>query len=269
MKSFNRNRIATGSAFVMCLVLLLSGCKQPAERTADEWIQLFNRKDLSGWTPKFSGYEAGVNFNNTFRVEDSVLKVSYSEYDSFRGEFGHLFYNDEFSSYRLRIEYRFVDEQVPGGPQWAIMNSGVMVHSQSAESMELHQDFPVSLEAQFLSGTPEWKRSTGNLCTPGTHVYLADTLTTQHCIDAPSKTYMLGEWVTVEVIAYRDSILHHVVEGDTVLTYTKPIIGGGYVPDSYSIPEGTPVTGGYLALQSESHPIEFRKVELMVLGRKK
>ena len=250
------------------LVLSLS-CQQKEKKPTDEWIHLFNGKDLTGWTPKISGYKAGNNFKNTFRVEDGLLKVSYSEYDSFRGEYGHLFYKDEFTSYRLHIEYRFVDGRKPGGEDWANMNSGVMVHAQSAASMGIDQDFPVSLEAQFLSGTPEWKRSTCNLCTPGTNVYLADTLTVTHCINAPTKTYMVGEWVSIEVIAFGDSIFHHVVEGDTVLTYTKPTIGGGYVPENYPFSEGAPVKSGYLALQSESHPIEFRKVELLDLSNRK
>ncbi|MBX2945601.1 MAG: DUF1080 domain-containing protein [Cyclobacteriaceae bacterium] len=248
---------------IVLVFTIVSGCTKKTE-TEDTWMQLFNGKDLAGWIPKISGYETDVNFNNTFRVEDGILKVSYSEYDSFRREFGHLFYKDEFSHYRLRIEYRFTGEQVPGGPRWAIMNSGVMVHGQRPETMGIDQDFPVSLEAQFLAGTPEWKRSTGNLCTPGTHVYLADTLTKQHCINSTSKTYMLNEWVTAEVIAYGDSLLHHVINGDTVITYTRPVIGD----DSYKTAnDGAPLKRGTISLQSESHPVEFRKVELMVLRK--
>lgn len=253
-------------SLIVLLLITLGACTSKKETSAEEtWIQLFNGKDLEGWTPKISGYEAGVNFNNTFQVQDGILKVSYSEYDSFRGEFGHLFYKDEFSHYRLRIEYRFTGQQVPGGPQWAIMNSGVMVHGQRVETMGVDQDFPVSLEAQFLAGTPEWKRSTGNLCTPGTHVYLADTLTKQHCINSSSKTYMLNEWVTAEVIAYGDSLLHHVINGDTVITYTRPVIGDD---GNKTANDGPPLKGGTISLQSESHPVEFRKVELMVLGKK-
>lgn len=251
-------------------VLLVSGvaCQQKQE-PVEEWIQLFNGKDLEGWTPKISGYEVGNNFKNTFRVEDGVLRVSYAEYDSFRGEYGHLFYKDQFSHYRLRIEYRFTEGRPPGGEDWANMNSGVMVHAQRAETMELNQDFPVCLEAQFLAGAADWQRSTGNLCTPGTHVNLADTLTETHCVNSISKTYVLGEWVTAEVIAYGDSIIHHVINGDTVITYTKPVIGGGHLPEKFSIPEGTPLTGGFLALQSESAPVEFRKVELLNLWKQK
>ncbi len=266
LNHFTYRNFSTTTLYIGMFILMFS-CKPQSETATESWISLFNGKDLEGWTPKFSGYEAGVNFNNTFRVEDGLLKVSYSEYDTFRGEFGHLYYKNEFSHYRLRIEYRFVGSQVTGGPEWAIMNSGVMVHGQRPETIGLDQDFPVSLEAQFLSGTPEWARSTGNLCTPGMHVSIADTLATQHCITVNTKTFLVNEWVTMEVIAYGDSLLHHVVNSDTVLTYTKPIIGGGFIPDKYPLAEGSPVNGGTISLQSESHPVEFRKVELLVLKK--
>lgn len=233
-----------------------------------EYIKLFNGKDLTGWTPKIAGYKAGENYKNTFRVEDGLLKVSYSEYDSFRGEFGHLFYKDLFSDYRLRIEYRFSKDRTKGSPGWAFANSGVMFHSQSAESMAVDQNFPVSLEAQFLGSEEGNMRPTMNICTPGMHINLADTLTTEHCINSTSKSIMLGDWVTVELIVFGDSIIHHLVEGDTVLTYTKPVIGGDYLPKSDSASTGRPVKDGYISLQSEGHALDFRKVEYMPLRRK-
>jgi hypothetical protein len=242
-------------------------CATSQKEKATEYIALFNGKNLEGWTPKISGFKAGENYKNTFRVEDGLLKVSYTEYDSFRAEFGHLFYKEKFSDYRLRIEYRFAESNLSGAPEWAFCNSGVMFHSQSAESMGIDQDFPVSLEAQFLGSKDERIRTTMNLCTPGTHVYMSDTLTTEHCINSTSKPNMLGDWVTVELIVFSDSIIHHLVNGDTVITYTKPTIGGGYLPENYSLPEGTPLTEGYLALQAESHPLDFRKVEVMQLKR--
>lgn len=254
--------------WIVPIIILGVNCKSPENVNEDKWVQLFNGKDLEGWTPKIAGHKAGENFRNTFRVEDGILKVSYAEYDSFRGEFGHLFFKEPFSHYRLRVEYRFTGDQVPGGPEWAIMNSGVMMHAQAPETMELTQSFPVCLEAQFLAGAPDWVRPTGNLCTPSTHVYLADTLTTTHCIVSTSKTYYRDQWVSAEIIAYGDSLVHHVIEGDTVFTYTHPVVGGER-PASYAVPEGTPVTGGYLALQAESHPVEFRKVELMDLSEKR
>ena len=252
--------------FLLSITMLFTAC-QSNDKPVDEeqWQQLFNGKDLTGWTPKIAGYEAGDNYGNTFRVEDGILKVSYSEYDTFGTRFGHLFYEKPFSNYRLRIEYRFIgEENMLGVGDWAFKNSGVMFHSQSAKSMSVEQEFPVSLEAQFLGGSTDLTdRATGNLCTPGLHVTMDDTLTTKHCVESHAPTFQGEEWITFEVIAKGDEIMHHVVNGDTVITYSKPTVGGRFLPENYKLAEGTPVKGGYIALQSESHPIEFRKVEIM------
>lgn len=250
---------------VLAAFLLLCARSQASQAPSD-WIQLFNGKDLSGWAIKIAGYELHDNYRNTFRVEDGLLKVSYDEYESFDGEFGHLFYREKFSHYILRVEYRFVGEQVPSGPDWAFRNSGAMLHSQSAESMGLDQDFPISIEAQFLGGRGEGERTTANLCTPGTHVEMNGELVTEHCINSSSKTYHGDQWVTVEMEVRGGELIRHVIDGETVIEYAKPVIGGEFLTDDFPLSEGTPVTEGYVALQAESHPIHFRKVELLDLS---
>jgi AAA+ superfamily predicted ATPase len=127
-----------------------------------EWIDLFNGKNLDNWVIKFTGYPLGENFNNTFRVEDGLLTVSYDEWDQWDGQFGHIFYDRSFSHYILRVEYRIVGEQVEGGPGWAFRNNGLMLHSQDPETMTLDQEFPVSLETQLLGGNGTDERSTLN-----------------------------------------------------------------------------------------------------------
>ncbi len=259
----------TNLLFLLALLLTVQACTTPAEEEPkEEWISLFNGVDLNDWNIKFSGYELNNNYKNTFLVEDSLLKVSYAQYDTFAGEFGHIFYNKPFSHYILRVEYRFVGDQVSGGPAWAYRNNGAMLHCQSAASMKLDQDFPVSIEAQFLGGNGTDERSTGNLCTPSTHVEIDGKLVTDHCINSTSKTYHGDQWVTMDMIVLGDSLIQHVVNGDTVLTYSHPVIGGGGADDDYPVAEGTPVTEGYIALQAETAPIEFRKVELLDLSKK-
>lgn len=242
------------------IALLLSSCNTGKP----EWIQLFNGKDFTGWDIKITGSPLNVNYKNTFRVEDGVLKVSYDEYENFNNEFGHIFYKKPFTSYKLRIEYRFTGDQVTGGPSWAFRNSGVMLHSQSAASMNLNQDFPVSIEAQFLGGDGISERTTGNVCTPGTHIVIGGQLITQHCTNSVSKTYHGDVWVHAEFVVYGDSIIHHIIEGDTVMTYTKPRTGGD-MPEGFPLAEGTLLSSGFICLQAESHPVEFRKVELLDL----
>jgi hypothetical protein len=251
------------------LVLLCSGSAGVAgERGSqqEEWIPLFNGKDLDGWTPKIAGYPLGENFGNTFRVENGVLKVSYDKYETFGERFGHLFYKKPFSHYRLRIEYRFVGDQVPGGPDWAFRNSGAMLHCQAPETMEKHQHFPVSIEAQFLGGRGTGERTTANLCTPGTNVVMDGKLITQHCTSSISKTYHGDQWVTVEAEVHGSGTITHMVEGQIVLTYSQPQLDPADDEGKKLLKgERKLLESGYIALQAESHPIEFRKVEIKKL----
>ncbi len=253
----------------ICMAMLLS-CNTPTPKSepakTEEWIQLFNGKDLDGWTIKMAKHRLNENFNNTFRVENGMMVTRYDQYDTFDGEYGHIFYKTPYSHYKLRVEYRVVGEQVPGGQGWAYKNSGVMFHAQSPESMGLDQEFPVCLEAQFLGGSGQGERPTANLCTPGTHVMMNGELVTQHCTNSTSKTYNGEEWVHFELVVYGDSVIHHLVDGDTVLTYYKPIIGGD-LPEGFPMAEGEPLTSGYIALQAESHPYDFRKIELLDLSK--
>jgi len=258
------------------LLFLIVACNQNPDNkkeiqsekstSSQEWVQLFNGKDLDGWTIKMCKHPMGENYNNTFRVENGMMVTRYDQYESFGGEYGHIFYKNPYSHYKLRVEYRVVGEQVSGGAGWAIKNSGVMFHAQAPETMLLDQEFPVSIEAQFLGGLGDGERSTGNLCTPGTNVVMDNKLITQHCINSSSETIHGEEWVTFELVVYGESIIHHLVNGDTVLTYNKPQVGGGSIPEGYPLPEGTNIPSGYIALQAESHPYDFRKVELLNLS---
>lgn len=250
--------------------LLLFGCNSSDEvantHELEDWKQLFNGKNMEGWTPKLAGYKMGDNFNNTFRVTNGNLQANYSEYDSFRLEYGHLFYQDKFSHYRLRAEYRAVGEQAKGGAGWAIANNGLMLHCQPVETMTLNQEFPLSSEFQLLAGNGKDERPTGNLCTPGSHVTLKGELFEPHCVNSSSKTYHGDQWVTAEAIVYGDSIIYHLIEGDTVLIYSKPVIGGGLNGlDTLKFPEGKRMTEGYISIQAESQDFDFRKIEILDL----
>ncbi len=237
-----------------------------AQDSDPEWRQLFNGKDLSGWTTKIKGYPVGENFGNTFRVEDGIMRVSYDQYDTFDLRYGHIFYNENFSDYILRVEYRFVGEQCAGGQGWALRNSGIMVHGQSPESMDLDQFFPVSIEVQLLGGNGKDERTTANLCTPGTNVVMNDELILRHCTNSGSKTYHGDQWVTVEVEVRGNEVIRHFADGDLVLEYTKPQLDERDDDAKKLIVDGDLMLyGGTISLQSESHPVEFRKVEIKVL----
>jgi hypothetical protein len=233
------------------------------------WISLFNGQDLTGWTPKIRHHALGENYGNTFRVEDGLLKVRYDaeSYPQFEERFGHLFYNKPFSHYRLRVEYRFVGQQCPGGPGWAVRNSGMMLHGEDPKLMTLDQDFPASIECQLLGGDGQNARTTMNLCTPGTNVVKDSKLFLPHCTPSSSQTYHGEQWVTVEVEVHGSGEIQHIVDGKVVLAYSQPQLDerDAHAKMLAEKQGGVLIQGGTISLQSESHPIDFRKVELLVL----
>ena len=259
--------------FIFCF-----SCKEGGEKIdkenkkeknlANEWQILFNGENLDGWIPKVGGFDPGVNGLNTFRVNDGILDINYDEYDTFSTQFGHLFYEEPFSSYHMEVEYRFKGEQTTGGPGWAIRNSGIMFHSQDPMTMLKDQDFPICVEFQFLGGNGTDERSTGNLCTPNSHVTMDGELFTPHCVNSDSKTFHGDQWVTAGLIVYEDSIVHHLIEGDTVMTYTKPIYDATNEPEGSAYIDGQAMKSGYVALQAESHPMDYRSAKIKDLSKK-
>lgn len=250
--------------FLLFLALIISS----AANAQKGWIDLFNGKDLKDWTIKIAKHELGENYANTFRVENGLMTVGYEGYDQFNQQYGHIFYKKAYSAYLLKVQYRFVGEQAKGGEGWALRNSGAMLHSQDPKTMLRDQDFPISVEAQILGGDGKNERHTSNVCTPGTTVHMNEKLMTQHCIESKSKTYSGDQWVTVEFLVLGDSLIEHIIEKQVVLSYTKPQIGGGNVSnfDPKAKQDGKALTEGYIALQSESHPIEFKSVKLFDLA---
>ena len=269
MNYFFLKRITLWCAPLLLIALLIMDACSPAAEDPDKevWISLFDGSDMDNWVPKFAGFDLGVNHNNRFVFKDSLLSVRYAVKDSFKGNFGHLFYKEKFSHYRLRARYRFVGDQMTGGPGWAFRNNGLMLHCQDPESMGLEQDFPISLELQLLGGDGIHPRTNANLCTPGTNVVLGDSLFIPHCINSNSGTYHGDRWVDVEALVLGDSLIQHILEGKVVMEYRKPTIGGGaisgYKESAYR--EGAPLNEGLISIQAESHPIDFKSIELLNL----
>jgi hypothetical protein len=261
-------KLIFNSAALILLLAFFVTCTPPKKVTNEGWIQLFNGKDLNDWNVKITGFPLNENYGNTFRVEDSLLKVRYDQYTDFGNRFGHMFYKTQYSHYKLRAEYRFVGDQCPGGPGWAFRNSGFMIHGQSAESMEVSQDFPVSIEVQLLGGNGTDERTTLNLCTPGTNVVMNDSLWTEHCTNSKSKTYHGDQWVTVELEVCGDSIITHTIDGQSVMQYTKPQLDPRDPNFQKLLPADKNIllSKGTISVQAESHPIDFRKIELLNLG---
>jgi hypothetical protein len=249
----------------------LHGQEKVQEKAQEaQWIALFNGKDLSGWTPKFRHCPLGENYGNTFRVEDGLLRVVYDpkQYPEYNERFGHLFYEQAYSHYRLRAEYRFVGQQCSGGPGWAVRNNGLMLHCEDPKGMGLDQDFPASIEYQLLGGDGNRSRTTANLCTPGTNVFYQDKLFLPHCTSSRSKTYHGDQWVTAEVEVRGGEVIRHIMEGEVVLEYFQPQLDQRDPHSKELIAQqggSLLLTKGFIAIQAESHPTDFRKIELLPL----
>lgn len=264
--------------FFLLVPFLFFACKQSHDTTIEDWQPLFNGKDLSGWDIKIKDHPLNDNYRNTFRVEDSMLRVVYNEYDSFNNQFGHIYTKSPYSYYKLKFQYRFTGDHLADAPDWSDRNSGVMVHSQSAESIELGQSFPVSLEFQFLCGKGGDTVHTGSVCTPGTYITYNGEVYKGHIQQSNSKTYLKDEWVSGIAEVYGDSLIRHIVDGDTVLTYTNPMIGEGFVNVDYNWATGniydsllwinkadTKLGSGHIAFQAESQPVDFKNIYLLNL----
>lgn len=254
--------------FCYCLLTISINIFSQPDANKEDWIPLFNGKDIKDWMVKIHHHQVGENYGNTFRVEDGIIKVRYDQYDKFNEQYGHLYFKTPYSYYHLVIEYRFTGIWRKDAPDYTIRNSGVMLHSQDPRTMPKEQDWPISVEMQFLGGLGDGNpRPTGNMCSPGTDVMYQGKIDPRHCIESTSKTYEGDQWVRAEAIVLGDSIITHIINGDTVLQYLKPQIGGG-VANRYDPKikiDGKLLNSGFIALQSEGQEIDFRLVELLNL----
>jgi len=258
-----------------CLLVLRGGCAADGDNATEAedpdeavWSDIFDGETLDDWTAKLQHHEVGDNYAMTFRAEDGIIKVRYDGYDEFGDRFGHLYYDTPFSHYRLALEYRFVGEFMPDAPEYARLNSGLMFHSQDPGTMPVGQDWPISVEFQFLAeeevGQP---RPTGNMCSPGTAIVYEGQLDERHCIESSAGTYPKDRWVSAELLVLGDSLVRHMIEGEQVMEYTHPQIGGGVVSghDPAQKQDGRRLDAGFIALQAEGQEIDFRNVRLLNL----
>ena len=253
---------------IMWVVALACAAQaQAADKGAEQWHSLFNGRDLSGWTVKIAKHPLGENYADTFRVEDGMIKVAYDRYGKFDEQFGHLYTNQPYSRYVLRLEYRFTGTAVADSPPWAKLNSGVMIHSQSPLSMELDQLWPASMEFQFLAVGASAGRQTGNVCTPDTNLERNGILLTDHIIDSSSKLYPLDEWVSAEIEVHGNDEVIHRINGVEVLRYQHPQLDPREPSAQRLLAAGAPLqlSYGHIALQAESQPIWFRNIRIRSL----
>ena len=262
-------RMAVGA---LTLALLL-GCS-PEPRSTDivrapegPWVSLFNGRNLDGWTAKIAGQEVGDNYRDTFRVQDGLLKVSYDRYQDFGDRFGSLYFDKPFSHYWLRVEYRFVGDRARGAPRWTYKNSGIQLHSQAPATMRKAQQFPVSVEFDLVGGWYIGSRPTGDVCQNGTRVLIAGAPLVGQCSKLSDVTIRDDRWVTVLAEVDGDKRVRQIVNGRPIVEYTALSLDDSNADARDLISHGASRTlsSGYISLQSNGHPIEFRRIEILPL----
>ena len=250
---------------IICLIACNSSNKkeeQDLSKSGEEWTSMFNGQDLDGWIIKINKHEINDNFGNTFRVQDSILSVRYGAYgDDFDDQFGAIFFEKSMSEYRLKLEYRFVGETAPGAPEWGFRDSGVQFHSQAPVSMKINQPFPVCLEYNLHGGNGTDERPTGEICASGTTVQIDGKANELFCTPPIiQRTFHGDQWVMLE-LDVKDGVIRHFVNGEEILTYSNPEYDAEHELGKTFIQDGnSELNGGYIALQSNSHPIDFRRI---------
>ena len=197
-------------------------------------------------------------------MEDGILSTRYDQYDSFRSKFGSLYFNKKFTNYRLKVEYRFVGELTPGAPSWGFRDGGIQYHCQPPATVGLTQSFPVCLEYNLHGGNGKDDRPVGEICASGMYVEINGKRNASYCTPAMVKrTFHGDQWVTAE-IEVRDSVITHFVNGEKILEYKNPRFDPAHAVGKTLIINGDDkVRSGYISIQSNSHPMDFRKIEIM------
>ena len=253
------------SLLIIITVLLLSFSERTPVVKEANWKVLFNGKNLDGWKMKIAGFPLGENFGNTFRVENGILSIRYDQYgENFNSRFGAIYHDKKLTNYRLKVEYRFVGETAPGAPTWGYRDSGIQYHGQDPTTIELKQPFPVCIEYNLHGGNGKDERPTGEICTPGTSVEIKGEKNKSFCTPPDVKrTFHGDQWVTLE-IDVKDGKFAHFVNGEEILRFENPRYdpkheyGKKFVTASNDV-----IKEGFISIQSNSHPIDIRKVEIL------
>jgi len=256
---------------ILTVLLCLAACSPrpavPLAAPPGNWVSLFNGKDLGNWTVKIAGHDVGDNYRDTFRVEDGILKVSYQQYERFDGRFASLFSRQKFSHYWIRVEYRFVGDTVAGAPSWTYKNSGIQLHSQAPETMRKEQEFPVNVEFDLIGGHRFFSRPTGDVCRSGTRLRIAGVALAEKCSKLSDITIRDDQWVTALAEVQGSARVRQAINGQQTVEYTdlaldesnadaRRLIGAG---------GGQALEAGYISLQGNGHPVEFRRIEVLPL----
>jgi hypothetical protein len=224
-------RHVTDKLFSLCVpvivLLVLTGCQTISGNGKQKnKVMLFNGQDLAGW--KVYIPDEGVDQNDVWSVKDGVIYCSGVPN-------GYMRTVEEYGNYKLHLEWRWVAKPA---------NSGVLIHATGPDQL-----WPKCIECQLMAG------SAGDMVLMnGTGITIDGQdkqnpnerfviiAKKQHSTEKPA-----GQWNSYDIVC----------RADTISAYVNGVLQN----------EGTNATrtSGWIALQSEGGPIEFRNIYLEML----
>lgn len=116
---------------ILLMLLINTACDKTKTENTGEWIDLFNGKDLTGWT-------ASEN-TGSFKVEDGILVAS--------GDRSHLFYSGDLENAQFRNFEFSVDVMTT-----YLANSGIYFHTKYQEEGWPERGFEVQINNTHIGG---------------------------------------------------------------------------------------------------------------------
>lgn len=227
------------SLFLSLLVFTLSACQSESrsqnESMSPQSVRLFNGEDLTGWHMDIPAKDENPDTSDAFIVRDGML-VSLGD------PRGHLITDEEYSDYRLEVEYRFPVE--PG-------NCGVLVHASTPRA--LYDMFPRSIEVQMMHENA------------GDFWVIVEDITVPDMIDrrGPREDWGIREGENRRILNLTDGSENPPGEWNQMTIETlgdslKVWVNGDLVNSGYN----ATAQSGHIGLQAEGAEVEFRSVML-------
>jgi hypothetical protein len=195
--------------------------------TADP-VQLFNGKDLSGWRAVFD--DPTIAAHEAWQADNGVLRAMAI------GK-GYIHTEVPYADYKFHVEWRW-----PKGPG----NSGVVLHIVGGDRV-WPKGFEAQLKSDHAGDIVMFADARGTRAAFGEKP--GEPKTTRLDRIGPSRENPIGKWNSYDIVSAGGTVTLS-VNGEEVNHMTDA------VPNA-----------GYIALQTEGTPIEFRNITLTPLDR--
>ena len=228
MNSIKGKVLTLSIAFI--LISLIAGC-QGISGSGQAKIMLFNGKDLSG----LKVFPEGADAQDTWFVNDGLLCSTGKPNGYIRTE-------KEYSNYHLHVEWRWPENAAQGRSR----NSGVFVYANGPDNI-----WPQLIECQLMADSAgDFVLMNGmGMTVDGQDMKDPNRRFVMIQKKQPSSEKPAGQWNSYDIYC----------EGDMIKCLVNDVLQN----------EGTAVmpSSGYICLQSEGSPIEFRNIFIETLEK--